>query len=194
MRMLCPAVKIPRAASNFSSRESACPQIRHTIDCVFIISRKPCANRMRCAMLPLRTQGRPDDGREFTPKIGDDLSFPRETLQKGGEPPGGETGSRRARHLRRRNRRLLVSRRGHSHRSQRASRHSGQVELARTHRPFFDHLHESRATPACRRHNYPFTAPDVRPATILRWKISTSTNSGNVTVTDAAMIWPNGYS
>jgi hypothetical protein len=40
----------------------------------------------------------------------------------------------------------------------------------------------------------PFTAPAVRPETILRWKISTSTISGTVTITEAAMMLPQGSS
>jgi hypothetical protein len=39
---------------------------------------------------------------------------------------------------------------------------------------------------------YPFTAPAVRPATILFWKINTKTTSGTVTVTAAAIISPYG--
>ena len=39
-----------------------------------------------------------------------------------------------------------------------------------------------------------FTPPAVRPATIRRWKISTATRSGTVTITPAAMIVPYGVS
>ena len=40
----------------------------------------------------------------------------------------------------------------------------------------------------------PLTAPAVRPETMARWKISTSTISGTVTITDAAMMLPQGSS
>src|SRR4051812_42968761 len=40
----------------------------------------------------------------------------------------------------------------------------------------------------------PFTPPAVRPETIRRWKISTSTTSGTVTITEAAMMLPQGIS
>src|SRR5207302_8349804 len=39
---------------------------------------------------------------------------------------------------------------------------------------------------------YPLTAPAVRPATILRWKNSTSTMTGTVTTTAAAATSPIG--
>ncbi len=38
------------------------------------------------------------------------------------------------------------------------------------------------------------TAPAVSPETIRRWKITTSTTSGTVTITEAAMIGPHGSS
>ena len=41
---------------------------------------------------------------------------------------------------------------------------------------------------------YPLTAPAVRPATILRWKMRTRTMSGSVTMTEAAMMLPQGNS
>src|SRR3569623_1657668 len=41
---------------------------------------------------------------------------------------------------------------------------------------------------------YPLTPPAVRPEMILRWKINTSTTSGAVTSTEAAMIVPHGIS
>lgn len=40
----------------------------------------------------------------------------------------------------------------------------------------------------------PLTAPAVRPDTMRRWSTSTSAISGSVTITDAAMIWPQGSS
>lgn len=44
------------------------------------------------------------------------------------------------------------------------------------------------------RGRYPFTAPAVRPARILRWKMSTSAISGSVTSTEAAMRFAYGSS
>jgi len=40
----------------------------------------------------------------------------------------------------------------------------------------------------------PFTAPAVRPETMRRWKISTSPTTGMVTITEAAMMLPQGSS
>ena len=37
-------------------------------------------------------------------------------------------------------------------------------------------------------HGYPFTAPEVSPATIRRWKTSTRMTTGMVTITEAAMM------
>ena len=41
---------------------------------------------------------------------------------------------------------------------------------------------------------YPLTAPAVRPARILRWKMRTSTTKGIVTITEAARMLPHGSS
>ena len=46
----------------------------------------------------------------------------------------------------------------------------------------------------CSPRSYPLTPPAVRPATILRWKIRTRTTSGTVTITEAAMMLPQGIS
>ena len=51
------------------------------------------------------------------------------------------------------------------------------------------HRATSSAPPA-----QPLTAPAVRPATMRRWKTSTSTTSGSVTMTEAAMMLPHGSS
>ena len=42
--------------------------------------------------------------------------------------------------------------------------------------------------------DHPLTAPAVRPETMARWKIRTRMINGTVTITDAAMMLPQGSS
>src|SRR5260221_10330034 len=62
---------------------------------------------------------------------------------------------------------------------------------------WIDLLDDPAVPPASLRHGLhvqPFTAPAVRPETILRWNSSTRMTSGTVTITDAAMMLPQGTS
>ena len=76
-----------------------------------------------------------------------------------------------------------------------------RVGLAERERPYpgYAALHpgyEAAAIvwPAIKTCSYPFTAPAIRPETMRRWKISTAVTSGRVTITLAAMIFPQGSS